>query len=284
MALFRQVTIVGLGLIGGSLGMAIKRRRLAREVIGLGRKRPTLLAARRRGVIDRGETDPKRALRGADLLVIATPVDTIAPFAALFSRWLKPGAFVMDVGSTKAAIVRVAQKEMPDGVAFIGAHPIAGSEKRGLAAASATLFEDAVCVLTPTPRTPSAALSRARRFWRALGSDVITMSPQAHDRLLASTSHLPHALAYCLSRSVEIKPFRRAPPSLLDMTRIAKSDPELWDDILLANRKELLSAMARFERSWRALRSHVRSGRRDALRRFLIQAQTKRLHFDGLDA
>lgn len=280
MALFDRVTIVGLGLIGGSLGLAIKRRRLARRVIGVSRRASTLRQAKARRAIDEGTTDWRRAVCDADLVVIATPVDTIVAHARRLARHMKPGGVLTDVGSTKAGVVREIERSIPRRIAYVGAHPIAGSEQRGIAAADSALFAGAACVLTKTSRTNRQALQRLARLWRALGSDVLILNPSAHDRLLAATSHLPHALAYCLANAVTLAPLRHAPPSLLDMTRIAKSDPELWDDILLSNRKELLAAMARFERSWRALRSYVRSGQRAALRRFLTKAQIKRLELE----
>lgn len=280
MPLFDRVTIVGLGLIGGSLGMAVKRRKVARTVVGLSRHTSTLRQAKARRAIDEGTTDWRRAVRNADLVILATPVDMIASHAKRLAAVMRPGSILTDVGSAKAGLVRAIEQSIPRTVSFIGGHPLAGSEQRGLSAADASLFAKATCVLTPTPRTNRQAVRRLTRFWQTLGSRIVTLSPPAHDRLLATTSHLPHALAYCLASAVTLGPLRQAPPSLLDMTRVAKSDADLWDDILLANRVELLAAMKRFEQSWRALRSHVRLGKRRQLRQFLTKAKTQRLRLE----
>ena len=273
---FNRVTIVGLGLIGGSLGMAIRRRHLARTVVGLSRSPSTLRRAKARGAIDRGTTDGARAVRDADLVILATPVDAIVPYGKRLARFMRPGSILTDVGSTKASIVRALDRALTPQVAFVGGHPLAGSEQRGIDAANAELFDQSLCILTPTARTDRQALRAVRRFWAPLVEEVVTMSPGQHDRLLAATSHLPHVLAFCLASAVETAPLSRAPRSFLEMTRIAKSDPDLWDDIFLSNRAALLSASARFERRWRTLRAIMARGDRAALRRFLAEAQSTR--------
>ena len=276
MALFKQVTIVGLGLIGGSLGMAVKRRRIAREVVGLSRHPATLRRAKARRAIDVGTTDPERAVRDADLVILATPVDTIVPYAKRLARSMRPGSVLTDVGSTKARIVTALERSLPKHVAFVGGHPIAGSEQRGIEAAHAALFAGTLCILTPTTRTPRRALERVIRLWKPLTGHVITMSPTQHDRLLAGTSHLPHLLAYGLSLSGDPASLPRTPRSFLDMTRLAKSDPGLWDDIFLTNRAEVLAAMDRFEGRWRTIRRLIARPDRAALRRLLARAKATR--------
>jgi prephenate dehydrogenase len=278
---FNQITIVGLGLMGGSLGMALRRRGLAREVVGLSRSRTTIRQAARRRAIDWGTTDPREALRNADLVVLATPVDTIVPYAKRLARSMKAGGILTDVGSTKAQIVTALEWSLPKRVAFVGGHPIAGSEQRGLEAARADLFDGSDCVLTPTSRTSRRALAVVRRLWRGLGCDVMTMSPRQHDHLLARTSHLPHLLAYCLSLTEPPGLRAHTPRSVLDMTRIAKSDPDLWDDIFLSNRGEVLAAAGRFEGQWKSLRAAIVRCDRAALRRLLAAAKTKRDALEG---
>ena len=277
---FKQITIVGLGLIGGSLGMAAKRRHLAREVVGLSRSRSTIREAVKRRAIDRGTTDPREAVRNAELVILATPVDAIVPSATRLARLMRPGSILTDVGSTKARLVGTLTGSLPNRIAFVGAHPIAGSEQRGIAAACAELFDESCCIVTPTSRTSPRALSSVRRFWRALGCEVVAMSPARHDALLARTSHLPHLLAYSLSLTA---PGARVctPRSFLDMTRIAKSDPDLWDDIVLTNREQLLAAIEAFDRHWRKLRRLLVRRDRTALRRFLAQAKA---HRDALNS
>ena len=277
---FKPVTIVGLGLIGGSLGKAVRRKRLARTVVGLSRSSSTLRRAKRRGAIDVGTTDGARAVRDADLVILATPVDLIVPTGTRLARFMRPGSLLTDVGSTKTQVVRALERSLPAGITFVGAHPLAGSELQGIDAATPALFDGAVCVLTRTVHTDRRALRRLIRFWRPLVGRVVTMSPQAHDRVLAGVSHLPHLIAYCLAGAASLKPLPSAPPSFLNMTRIAKSDPDLWDDILLSNRAALRAAADRFERRWRTLRALLARGDRAALRRFLADAQSMRHALD----
>ena len=276
MARFNRVTIIGLGLIGGSLGMAIRRRRLARDVVGVSRSRATLRLAKARGAIDWGTTDAQEAVEAADLVILATPVDTIVPQAKRLARLMRKGSILTDVGSVKSAIVRALDQGLPRGVAFVGGHPLAGSEQRGIEAASPTLFDRSVCLLTPTARTVPQALARVRQLWRPIVGQVTLLPPQVHDRLLADTSHLPHLLAFCLAATLKTDRLGRLPQSALDMTRVAKSDPDLWDDIFAGNRTELLAAIRRFERHWYRVRAQLRRGDRSALRRFLADAKSKR--------
>jgi prephenate dehydrogenase len=278
--MFKQVTIVGLGLIGGSLGMAIRRKRLAGEVVGLSRTARTVAQARRLGAIDAGTTDAARAVREADLVILATPVDTIVPYAKRLSRFMRRGAVISDVGSTKRRIVEALTRSLPRHVAFVGAHPIAGSEQRGIGAATPRLFDGSVCVLTPTARTNRRALSIAKRLWAPLAGRVVTMDPRAHDRLLGAASHLPHLIAFALAGAAS--PSASCPTrSFLEMTRIAKSDPDLWDDIFLSNRDAVLAAAANFERHWNALRKALARRDRVALRRLLSRAKVRRDALEG---
>ena len=272
--MFQQVTIVGLGLIGGSLGMALKRRRLAKVVVGLSRRRVTLRRAKALGAIDVGTTNPKRAIEAADLVVLATPVETIMA-QRRFTSFMRPGSLLTDVGSTKVRIVETFERSLPPQINFVGAHPLAGSAQRGIEAADARLFDEAICILTPTPRTNRAALRQVKTFWAAMVDHVVTMSPHRHDQMLASTSHLPHAIAYALAGSVHSS-LPHAPRSLLDMTRIAQSDPDLWDDIFLSNRRELLAALERFNRHLRQFRQMLARGQRAKLRHWLSRAKRQR--------
>lgn len=276
MVLFKQVTIVGLGLIGGSLGMVLRRRRAAVRVVGLSRRRATLRRARQRGAIDEGTTNAQAAVRHADLVILATPVDAIVPTARRLARFCRPGTVFTDVGSTKAAVVRALERSLPAHVTFIGGHPVAGSEQSGIEAADPQLFDGCLAILTPTARTARAAVRRVTQLWTAVRARVVRMSPRQHDRALAATSHLPHLVAACLLRTVDARGLSSTPRSLLDMTRIAKSDPHLWDDIVMTNRAQLLTVMEQFARHWRTLRRDLARGDRRALRQFLAQAKARR--------
>ena len=276
MAVFNRVTIVGLGLIGGSLGMALRRRRLATTVVGYSRKPATLRAAKRRGAIDIGTTNLRAAVRDAELVIVATPVDAVVPLARQAARYCHRGAILTDVGSTKSRIVRSLERSLPRHVSFVGGHPLAGSEQRGIDAASKELFRGSICILTKTPRTNVQSLRAVQRLWKPLVGRVVVMSPARHDRLLAATSHLPHLVAYSVVGATSRDGLAVAAPSFLDVTRIAKSDPDLWDDIFLSNRTELLAAMSRFDRQWRLLRSLLARADRARLRRVLNSARRKR--------
>ena len=276
MALFNRITIVGLGLIGGSVGMTIRRRRLAGEVVGLSRTAATVRRAKARGAIDTGTTDVARAVRDADLVMLASPVEMLIPHAKRLARFMRPGSILTDVGSVKGRMVRTLTGTLPRGVAFVGAHPLAGSEQRGLAAARTDLFDEAVCILTKTRRTDPRALAQVRRLWKALVRQVLVMDPARHDRLIAAASHLPHVLAFCLVDAVPHGALAIAPRSFLEATRVAKSDPELWDDILLGNRQAVLAAMHHFDRRWARIRRLLDSQDPRALKRFLAHAHAIR--------
>lgn len=276
MALFKQVTIVGLGLIGGSLGMAIRRRRLAERVVGLSRTEATLRVARRRGAIDTGTTDEQTAVREADLVVLATSVDLIVPQAKRLSRLMRRGSILTDVGSTKRSIVNALTGQLPRRVAFVGAHPLAGSEQRGIMAARAELFQGSTCVITKTAASDPRAVARVRTFWKRLAGRVVLMSPERHDRLIAQVSHLPHVLAFCLVEATSSEALAMAPRSFLEATRVAKSDPALWAAILRDNRAAILQALEAFERRCRRMRQALDGGRSRRLARFLHHAQAIR--------
>jgi len=260
------------------LQRAARRKRVAGRVVGLSRSAATVRRAKQRGAIDAGTTDARDAVRDADLVILAGPVDTIAPAGKRLARWMKPGSVLTDVGSTKSEIVAALETSLPRGprgICYIGSHPIAGSEQRGIDAASAGLFAGASCLLTPTARTHPKALRAATQLWQRLGMRVSRMTPDAHDRLLGATSHLPHLIAFCLASSAD--PSRLGmPKSWLEMTRLAKSDPDLWDDIFLSNRAAVGKAADRLTGQIRTLRQAIVRGDRAAIVKFLRHAKAIR--------
>ncbi len=278
---FNRVVIVGLGLIGGSLGLAIKRRRLAREVVGVSRKEATLRQARRCHAIDRGTRVLAEAVHGSDLVVIATPVAQIVPIAQRVARMAAHGTIITDVGSAKSAIVRALDVTLPPHVHFVGAHPLAGSERRGMAAAATDLFEHSLCVLTPTRRTHRPAVRRVRALWQSLDTRVVLMSPNDHDAAVAAISHVPHVLAFALMQSTPATSLPLASRSFLDATRVAASDPQLWQEIFLMNRRPLLTSLQRVERELRRLRRVLGHGDAPALTRWIRVAQQRRLAWNA---
>lgn len=270
---WNQVTIIGAGLIGGSLGLALKQRGLARAVVGVGHRQSSLDEARRTGAADRTTLDPVAGVRGSDLVVLATPVGLIRPMLERVAAALEPGAVVIDVGSTKAGVVAACEALVPAGRTFIGCHPIAGSEQRGVSFARADLFDDATCVVTPTDRTPPAALSRVVRLWADVGMTVRVTTPEEHDRLLAEVSHLPHVAAAALVEAAPPEAMPYVGPGWTDATRIASGDPALWRDILMSNRGEVAAALERLEGVLAAFRAALDQG--DAARLEVMLAESK---------
>ncbi|MGQ0810330.1 MAG: prephenate dehydrogenase, partial [Nitrospiraceae bacterium] len=263
---FKQVAIVGVGLIGGSLGMIIRRQGLADAVVGIGRRVENLKTAVTLGAIDRYVVDPREGIQNADLIVIATPVDTYERHLKTWRTYLRPGAIVSDVGSVKGALVDQAEALMPESVRFIGAHPIAGKEKVGVAAGSTTLFQGARCILTPTKKTDEEALDTIRALWEAAGSTVVCMDPFLHDKILGAASHLPHVAAFALMNALTDVCDRMTPDldlrahsggGLRDTTRIAASSPEMWRDIFLWNRDNLVALIDTYERHLRQLKQLI---------------------------
>jgi prephenate dehydrogenase len=260
----RRLTLLGLGLLGGSVAKAARAEGLAQEIVAVGRRRESLEPALRDGAVDRITTDVAEGVAGSDLCVLATPVATLA--SLLHDVWhaAPETAVLTDVGSTKAAIVRTAEalhREKP--LAFIGSHPMAGSERSGYHVSRADLFKGALVILTPTEATAPPTLERVREFWQALGARVTTLDPATHDRAVAAVSHLPHLVADALVETV-----LRMDPRFLDVaaggfrdtTRIAASNAKVWREIFQENREALGEALATFRRALDDLERLVDSG------------------------
>ncbi|QDU62301.1 prephenate dehydrogenase [Planctomycetes bacterium Pan216] len=242
--MFDSVGIVGVGLLGASLGLSLKQRALCERVIGFGRRKESLDIAQSMGAIDEAHLEWKDVLGSVDLLVVCVPVDKIASTVVAATPLLPPGAVVTDVGSTKSALLARIEKELGAETRFVGSHPLAGSEKSGPGAAQADLFDERVCVMTPTDRTPDDVLATVRTLWEAVGMRLHAMSPQRHDEILARTSHLPHVAAAALMGVVEDGDLPFAAGGLRDTTRIAASAPELWRAILMENADAVDSVLA----------------------------------------
>ena len=239
------LTIVGVGLIGGSIGMAAKQRRVAQRVVGVGWRQSTLNLAQDLGAIDEGSLELRPAVTEADLVVFCTPVQMIASQVQEAAVHCRAGTLLTDAGSTKSVIVAEIEEQLPDNVHFVGSHPLAGSEKRGPEYADPLLFQDRVTVITPTVKTDAGAVDRVEQFWRALGSQVLRMSPEEHDRALALTSHAPHLVASALAGILPAELLELTASGFRDATRIAAGDPELWAGILLQNRQAIHEAVNR---------------------------------------
>lgn len=276
MSQFRQVTIIGLGLIGGSLGLALRRRRVARRVYGVARRAATVAHARRIGAVDRGFTALAPAVAEADLVVIATPPSTVVPLAQQVAEATTQSLILTDAASTKAGIVRGWQRVLPERIAAVGSHPMAGSDRSGLGAASAELFTGTLCVLTPTAQTPARAVRAVGAFWRAVGMRTTTLAPERHDAVVAMISHVPHLAAAGLVSAAASAELKVAAAGFADTTRVALGDPALWQDICLSNREAVLDALGRFERALVHLRQAIAYRDAPELRKTLAASRRAR--------
>lgn len=280
---YGTVAIIGVGLIGGSIGLALRARGLARWVIGIGRNEARLANAERLGAIDAATTDIARGVAEAEVTVVCTPVTRIADDVVQASQSGLAKMLVTDAGSTKLKIVEAVESNPRACAAFVGAHPIAGSELKGAAHAQADLFEGRVCVLTPTERTPADRLSRARSFWMDLGCRIVEMDPEAHDKALALTSHLPHAVAAALAASVPGELLPLAAGAYRDGTRVAGSDAALWAGIFCENRLPVLNALEAFHSRLDAFRNSLDAADEDGIRAWWDAAHARRGLFDELE-
>ena len=279
---FEKVVMAGVGLICGSLALDMRQRKLAKEIVGYGRGEENLRTARRKGIIDSYFLTPEKFPGGVDLVVMGTPVETIAPLTGAFAPKLEAGAIVTDVGSVKGGIVRAMEKLLPKKARFVAGHPIAGSEQWGAQAARRDLFVDHRCILTPTQRTDRRALGKVRALWRAVGAEVEEMSPEVHDQVLGVISHLPHVLVYALVNALERRPpkgvdlKKYCAGGFKDFTRIASSRPELWRDICLMNRRALSRVLGDYIRDLQRLNGWIRGGKGALLEREFARAYETR--------
>ena len=282
--LFERMALIGLGLLGSSLALVVKREGLAGHVAGFTRSKETRDRAYELGFLDSVHETALEAVEGADLVVLCSPVGTYGDLAKAMAPGLRQGAIVTDVGSVKQAVVRDVGPHMPAGVHLVPGHPVAGTEQSGPDAGFAELFEDRYCILTPPPGTDEVAIEKIAEFWRRAGSMIEIMDPHHHDRVLAITSHLPHLIAYTIvgtASDLETQLIREAAEDsdvvrtrevirysaggFRDFTRIAASPPEMWRDIFLNNRETVLEMLGRFTEDLTALQRAIRWGEGDKL-------------------
>ncbi len=273
---FGKITIVGVGLIGGSIGLAVKKRGVAKEVVGVCRRRSSLAKAIARHAVDWGTRDVEKGVSGADIVIIATNVGTIPARARAASRYMKKGSILTDVGSVKAPLVREIEGFLPEGISFVGSHPMAGSEKAGVESARADLFEGAVTILTKTPRTDPEPFHVLARLWTSLGADVAVMTPALHDEKVALVSHMPHVAAMGVCLAQDGTSLAYAANGFKDTTRIASSDPEMWTDILRANRAAVLKGLDKLIVRLTALKESIARRDFDRLRAYMRRAKQLR--------
>jgi cyclohexadieny/prephenate dehydrogenase len=288
--LFERIALIGIGLIGSSLARVLRRDAPSTVIAACARREETLDAVRRLALADEVTDDPVAAVRGADLVVLATPLSAYAEIARKIAPALRDGAIVTDVGSVKGVVLRDLQPLLPAHVHFVPGHPVAGTEHSGPEAGFAELFQDRWCILTPPPGTAPEAVDKVRRLWEAAGMRVVTMAADHHDKVLAVTSHLPHLIAYTivdtaiqLGQDLESEVVAFSAGGFRDFTRIAASDPVMWRDIFLANREAVLELLQRFSEDLTALQRAIRRGegeilfdrftRTRAIRRSIIEAK-----------
>jgi cyclohexadieny/prephenate dehydrogenase len=270
------LTVVGVGLIGGSIGLAARKRGIAERILGVGRNKTTLERAQSLGAIDAGVGDLNEAVHQADVAVFCTPVDRIAEQILASAPGCRPGTLLTDAGSTKGRIVAAVEDRLPAGVSYVGSHPLAGSEKRGPENADADLLQDRLVVITRTPRTDVAALERIAAFWKSLGARVCVMAPDEHDAALALTSHLPHLAAAALAGILSPHLHALTATGFRDTTRVAAGDPELWSAIFSQNRPALLEMLGLLETRLTEFKNALLEEGEKTIRALLDQAKRNR--------
>ncbi|HZL13530.1 MAG TPA: prephenate dehydrogenase/arogenate dehydrogenase family protein [Verrucomicrobiae bacterium] len=279
---FRKITIIGVGLLGGSLGLAARKNRVAGEIAGFVRREKNLRDCEKFGATDFATTDLLAAVSNSDLIILCTPLAQMAALANQFLPALKLGTIVTDVGSVKADVVRELEALVEkSGAHFVGGHPMAGAEKTGVAAARENLFENAVCVLTPTKKSNTTAVRKLEQFWKSLGARVLKMPPAQHDLFVSRTSHLPHVVAATLANLI-LHPANPKMQSQLcangfrDTTRIASGSPEMWRDIALANRKNLAKSLDDFISELQKFQRALKNADAKAISKFFETAKSRR--------
>ncbi len=271
--MFRKVTIIGVGLIGGSLALAIKERKIGSQVWGFFRRKDALRLAERNKIVDKTTQDLHQAVAGSDFVILATPVNSIISIGRELKNILPCDTLITDVGSTKTKVVSVLQKLFPK---YVGSHPLAGSEKRGFVNATENLFKDKITIITPTPKSDKKAVSRIKKFWAKLGSNVVTMDPQLHDKILSQISHLPHIAVFGLLNSINDKYLKYATPGFKDTTRIGASHPDLWLEIFETNKSNLLADLNRYIAWLKKYQQALQDNNYNRLLKYIQQASEKR--------
>lgn len=279
----KRLAILGVGLLGGSIGLAVRQRIKGCAIVGYGHRPATLQKAISLGALDQAYENPRAAVRDADLVVLCTPVATLGPLLREVARDLRAASIVTDVGSTKRTLVESAHQAIPDHAHFVGSHPMAGSEKRGVEFARADLFDNAVCITTPTAHTDPAALQAVESFWQTLGMRTTRLSPIEHDRLLSDVSHLPHAVAAALVSMQQDSALKLSGRGFADLTRIAAGDSALWRDILLDNRDNVRDGIDRLIEELRRLSQSLERGSGQEIQNWLEAAARTRRELGNAD-
>ena len=270
------VAIVGVGLIGGSIGLALRQRNLAKNIVGIGRRQASLRIARHSAAVDHTTIDLNKGVAEAELVIVCTPVGQIVEHVRQAAAHCPERTLLTDVGSVKQAVVEPLDTGLARACRFLGGHPVAGSEKTGPANASPDLFEGRVAILTPTKNTRAEDFDLLEQFWQSLGSVVVQMTPEEHDQALAVVSHLPHLAAAVLAVTAPEKYFRFCGSGILDTTRVAAGDPALWQQIVTLNRDNVLTALEQYGQNLATMHGALRDNNESELKRILTLAKKNR--------
>ena len=289
MAVFDQITIIGMGLMGSSIARAILENKVTNRLVGCDNNEEHCASARALKIADHITSDPLEAVQGSDLVILATPVGTYGELGKIICAGMKAGAILTDVGSVKASVVKSLVPYVSENCHLIPGHPVAGTEQSGPEAGFASLFKDRWCILTPPENTDAQAISKLEEFWQALGSMVEHMTPEHHDMVLAITSHLPHLIAYNivgtarhLEEVTKSEVIKYSAGGFRDFTRIAASNPTMWRDVFLNNKDAVLEMLGRFSEDLTALQRSIRYDEGDKL--FELFDRTRRIRQQIIDA
>jgi cyclohexadieny/prephenate dehydrogenase len=289
MAVFNKIALIGIGLIGSSIARVVRERSIANIIAISTRSQQTLDEARALDLGDDYDTDPAKIVKDADLVILCTPVGVVGKVAQAISGHLKPGSIISDVGSVKVSIIEQMLPHIPDGVNFIPAHPVAGTEKSGPSHGFSTLFDNRWCILTPVRNASDSAVGELKEFWQACGSNIEIMDAEHHDRVLAITSHLPQLIAYNIVGTADdletitnSEVIKYSAGGFRDSTRLAASDPTMWRDVCLHNKEAILEMLARFSEDLSAMQRAVRWADGDTL--FDMFTRTRNIRRQIIDA
>ncbi|MCM8767910.1 MAG: prephenate dehydrogenase/arogenate dehydrogenase family protein [Candidatus Omnitrophica bacterium] len=279
---FKKIGVIGIGVIGGSICIDLKKKKVAEKVIGYSRKKETMEKALKNKIIDYYYEKPEELIKDVDFLILATPINVMSLYFRLIKN-INPKIFFTDVASVKKIVCDQVNKIIGEDSNFIGSHPISGSEKSGIDNVKEGLFENKTVVITPTEKTNQIVKEKVKKIWKNLGSNVFEMTPEQHDKIFAFTSHLPHFLVYSLlsvgQKNKEISK-EYFGPGFFDTTRIGKSSPELWSDIFLYNKKNLLFWTKKFERELRKVKEYLENNDKKKLENFLMKSKKYRESLD----
>ncbi|MCS7214738.1 MAG: prephenate dehydrogenase [Thermodesulfovibrio sp.] len=279
---FKVVSIIGVGLIGGSLALALKQRNLTNKIIGYGRNEERLKEALKLGIIDSYTTEIREASQ-AELIVLATPTSVFERIINEMLQFLKNGTIIIDVGSVKESIVNTFERILPKGILFVGTHPIAGSDKTGFENAKGDLFKNARVIITPTENTDKTALEKVSKLWQQIGAQVEFMTAEFHDKIYALVSHLPHLISFCMVNTVADinKNFiKYAGTGFKDSTRIAKSSAEVWRDIFIMNDKNIFQCLEVFTENLERIKKILSQKDLEGVNQFIEKANKLRQEID----